>query len=64
MYHGCAMGYKDGTRIPIKGKCVLATVNPFWKRAEDIQNKANATGELFKSIMITYHVNFSTTAFC
>ena len=33
------MSYKYGTRIPIEEKCVLVTTNPFWKRAEDIQNK-------------------------
>ena len=48
MYHGCAMGYKDGTRVPTEEKCILATDNPLWKRAEDIQNKIEKRSMLQK----------------
>ena len=56
MYHGCVIGFRDGTRIPIgcsfrnkmsfKEKCVLATGEPFWKHADDIQNKAETRSSL------------------
>ena len=33
------MAFRDGNRIPISEKCICATSNPFWKRAEDLHNK-------------------------
>ena len=60
------MGYKDETRNPISGKygkCVFATDNPFWKRAEDIQNKIETRSMLRKKkkcywrIMQSYYNN-------
>ena len=54
IYHGCAMGFRDGTRISISEKCILATNNPFWKHTEDIQNKVETRSMLQKKKKCTW----------
>ena len=38
IFHGCAMGYRDGTIILIDEKFLLPVNDPFWKDLEDIPN--------------------------
>ena len=37
-YHGCNIGYKDGTRKLVTKKCSKPTYNPFWKNPEHYNN--------------------------
>ena len=54
IYHGCAMGFRDGTRIPITEKCLFAANNPFWKPVQDIQNRAETRSMLQKKKKCTW----------
>ena len=39
-YHGCNMGYKDGTRQIIFKTCSRQTYKPFWKNPEHVTSRA------------------------
>ena len=54
IYHGGAMAFRDGTRIPITEKCICGTNNPFWKPTEDIQNKVETRSMLEKKQKCTW----------
>ena len=61
------MAFIDGTRIPIIEKCICGTNNPFWKPAEDVQNKVETKSMLQKKEICTwkymdnYYKNKQTT---
>ena len=38
-YHGCGIGYLDGTRELVKKSCSKPTFNPFWKNPEHTSNR-------------------------
>ena len=38
-YHGCGIGYLDGTRELVKRSCSKPTFNPFWKNPEHTSNR-------------------------
>ena len=48
IYHGCAMAFRDGSRIAIAEKCICGTNKPLWKAVEDIQNKVETRSMLRK----------------
>ena len=38
-YHGCGIGYLDGTRELVLKSCSKPTFNPFWKNPEHTNNR-------------------------
>ena len=54
IYHGCAMAYRDRTRILITEKYIFGTNKPFWKPVEDIQNRVETRSMLQKKKKSTW----------
>ena len=54
IYHGCAIAYRDGTRIAITEKCICGTDKPFWKPTVDIQNRVETRSMLQKKKKCTW----------
>ena len=54
-YHGCNIGYKDGTRQTIFKTCSRPTYNPFWKSPEHgISRVAKSTRAQLKNKPLAY----------
>ena len=54
-YHGCNIGYRDGTRQLVKKTCLRPTFNPFWKNPEHSTNRvAKSTTALLKQNPLAY----------
>lgn len=53
-YHGCGCFYKDGTLpiLNINKKYIKPTINPFWKRPNDVINKVETRSQLKKKNFI------------
>ena len=54
IYHGCAMAYQDGARIPIAEKCICGTDKLLWKPVEEIQNRVETRSILQKKKKCTW----------
>ena len=54
-YHGCNIGYKDGTRKIILRTCSKPTYNPFWKNPEHVTSRvAKSTRAQLKNKPLAY----------
>ena len=54
-YHGCSIGYKDGTRQIIFKTCSRPTCKPFWKNPEHVTSRvAKSTRAQIKSKPLAY----------
>ena len=54
-YHGCNIGYKDGTRQIIFKTCSRPTRKPFWKNPEHVTSRvAKSTRAQFKCKPLAY----------
>ena len=54
-YHGCNIGYKDGTRQIIFKTCSRPTCKPFWKNPEHVTSRvAKSTRAQIKSKPLAY----------
>lgn len=45
IYHGCGLGFEDGTVPLIKNQCVFPTSHPFWKHPEDLNNQVKTRSQ-------------------
>ena len=54
-YHGCNIGYKNGTRKIILRTCSKPTYNPFWKNPEHVTSRvAKSTRAQLKNKPLAY----------
>ena len=54
-YHGCNIGYKDGTRQIIFKTCSRTTYKPFWKNPEHVTSRvAKSTRAQLKNKPLAY----------
>ena len=54
-YHGCNIGYKDGTRQIIFKSCSRPTYKPFWKNPEHVTSRvAKSTRAQLKNKPLAY----------
>ena len=54
-YHGCNIGYKDGTRQIIFKTCSRPTYKPFWKNPEHVTSRvAKSTRAQLKNKPLAY----------
>ena len=54
-YHGCGLGYVDGTRalLASRSKCNKPTQNPFWKHPTDVNSGVKTRNQINKSHFAT-----------
>ena len=56
-YHGCNIGYKDGTRQIIFKTCSRPTYKPFWKNPEHVTSRVGkSTRAQLKSKPLAYKI--------
>ena len=54
-YHGCNIGYKDGTHLIIFRNCSKPTRKPFWKNPEHVTSRvAKSTRAQLKNKPLAY----------
>ena len=60
-YHGCNIGYKNGTRKIILRTCSKPTYNPFWKNPEHVTSRvAKSTRAQLKNKPLAYKTDLKS----